>query len=80
MYVIAILTPSVDDESKMVKTYYCRQVTDNFGVRMTEWDEDIKYAKVFMKKLDAKIVQSYLRTLIGSDNAKIELRKKFSTN
>jgi hypothetical protein len=80
MYILTIMTPSNDESGKMVRTYYVQNFTDNFGVRLTEWDEDIKYAKVFASKLEAKQVQSYLRTLQGSEKCKIALAKKFSKN
>lgn len=79
MYVVTIITPSNENPNKMVKTYFVRFIIRD-GIKFTDYDEDIKYARVFINKIDAKKVQSKLRTLIGSEKAKIELRNKYSKN
>lgn len=79
MYVIVIKTPANDNPQKMVNTFYVKKVV-NKGVHYIDWDEDIKWAKVFTDKIEARKVQSYLRTLKGSEDCKIRLRQLFSKN
>jgi hypothetical protein len=63
----------------MVRTFYVDTVV-NRGIEMTEWDEDIKYAKRYANKMQALVQRSKLRNLQGSEKAKVELATKFSKN
>jgi hypothetical protein len=77
MYVVTIITPANDNPKKKVKTYYCKE-TMYAGNKCIEWDEDIKYAKRFTDKREALRVRSKLRSLKGSEYAKVEFETKFS--
>jgi len=79
MYVIVIKTPANDNPKKMVDTFYVGFKKER-GIMLTDWDEDIKFAYRFVKKIDAKKVQSYLRTLKGSEKARIRFAQRFSKN
>jgi hypothetical protein len=79
MYVVTILTPSNNNPKKMVKTYYVGQLKYQ-GLLVNDWDEDVKFARKFTLKIDALKTRSYLRTIKGSEYAKVESFGTFSKN
>lgn len=79
MYVITQFLPSEQPPYKKVKHWYTGQHRVKEAL-LTGWNEFQRYAMIFNNKSDAKIVQSRLRKLVGSEKCKIELARKFSKN
>lgn len=70
MYVVTLILPSNINE-KPVTFYFVGHVVKD-GLAYEDWDEFCEHALLYNSKLAAKVEQSRLRMVLGSERCKVQ--------